>query len=304
MKSVSHVLVATDLSAASRSAIERGLAVAKVTGARLSILHALGLPASGSLREWLMDKNQPATRLALLTNLALESLKQICAETRRDTDVEPSLLVAAERAASEIELMVEREHVDLVVVSAVGAGARRPLVLGSTTSRLLRTSSCPVLVTHAANRHPYRRALIAVDFSPASLRSVELVREIAPDAEIHLLHAYEVPFEGKLRYAGVQESVLENYKVDAREQALRQLRALASLAGLDSSAISLCAIHGHPAEAIRERRQAHSCDLVAVGKHGTDVTAELLLGSTTRRLLIEAECDTLVVVDRERRPVT
>jgi nucleotide-binding universal stress UspA family protein len=304
MKAVSHVLVATDLSPASRTAIDRGLAIATDNRARLSVLHALELPTSGSLREWLMDKSQPASRFALLTNLALESLEQICKEARRDTDIQPAILVAAERAETEIERMIAREHVDLVVVSALGAGARRPLLLGSTTSRLLRTSSCPVLVTYAADRRPYRRALIAVDFSPASLRSIELVREIAPDAEIHLLHVYEVPFEGKLRYAGVEESVLDTYKVDAREHALRQLRALVALAGLDESAISLCAIHGHPVQSILERRQSHACDLVVAGKHGTDVTAELLLGSTTRRLLIEAECDTLVVVDRERRTVT
>lgn len=46
---------------------------------------------------------------------------------------------------------------------------------------------------------------------------------------------------------------------------------------------------------------AHAgCDLVVMGKHGTHLTEELLLGSTTRRVLSECEADLLVVVDPHR----
>jgi CPA2 family monovalent cation:H+ antiporter-2 len=34
-----------------------------------------------------------------------------------------------------------------------------------------------------------------------------------------------------------------------------------------------------------------------MGKHGTHVTEELLLGSVTRRVLAESQADVLVVVD-------
>lgn len=38
-------------------------------------------------------------------------------------------------------------------------------------------------------------------------------------------------------------------------------------------------------------------------KHGTHVTEELLIGSETNRVISEAQCDVLVVVD-ERNPVS
>ncbi len=43
--------------------------------------------------------------------------------------------------------------------------------------------------------------------------------------------------------------------------------------------------------------EAEKPDLVVMGKHGTHVTEELLLGSVTLDVLAESRCDVLVVVD-------
>jgi CPA2 family monovalent cation:H+ antiporter-2 len=40
-----------------------------------------------------------------------------------------------------------------------------------------------------------------------------------------------------------------------------------------------------------------------MGKHGTHVTEELLLGSVTQRVLAESQGDVLVVVDPNAAPV-
>lgn len=47
--------------------------------------------------------------------------------------------------------------------------------------------------------------------------------------------------------------------------------------------------------------QERDCDLIALGKHGAHVAEDLLLGSVTKHVLMEAQADTLVVPD-PRRP--
>ena len=47
-----------------------------------------------------------------------------------------------------------------------------------------------------------------VDFSPWSQGAIRLALAVAPQAELILLHADEVAFEGKLRFAGVAEEVI------------------------------------------------------------------------------------------------
>ncbi len=41
----------------------------------------------------------------------------------------------------------------------------------------------------------------------------------------------------------------------------------------------------------------YDCDLVVMGKHGTHMTGQLLLGSCTNRVLAESRSAVLVVVD-------
>jgi nucleotide-binding universal stress UspA family protein len=45
---------------------------------------------------------------------------------------------------------------------------------------------------------------------------------------------------------------------------------------------------------IVRQEQEENCDLVVVGKHGQNVVEDLLLGSTTNRVLAEGSCDVLV----------
>jgi len=58
------------------------------------------------------------------------------------------------------------------------------------------------MVRHPAHE-PYQRVLVPIDFSPWSAASIELARELAPGAELVLMHGVQVPFEARLRRSGV-----------------------------------------------------------------------------------------------------
>ncbi|MDQ9170713.1 universal stress protein [Oxalobacteraceae bacterium R-40] len=56
-------------------------------------------------------------------------------------------------------------------------------------------------------------------------------------------------------------------------------------------------VHGDPNQHIIAMEQEYDIDLIVVGKHGTNVTEELLLGSVTKHVLTEAQADVMVIAD-------
>lgn len=164
--------------------------------------------------------------------------------------------------------------------------------------RLLRKSiRRPVLVVKQAPRGDYRTVLVAVDFSPSSQPAIQAARRWAPDAAVVLLHAFELPFEGRLRFAGVEEQVIRQYisaGIETRRNALHELAASAGLASADYSAK---VIPGDPSQQVITMEQEYGADLIVVGRHGAHIIEELLLGSVTKHVLSEAQSDVMVVAD-------
>jgi nucleotide-binding universal stress UspA family protein len=300
MPLIQHILAATDLSGFARHAVDRGFALAATTGARLSVMHVLGFEGGSWLRGLLGAQADEVTeRVCIRQREALVALADEAARRHGvqadEVLVEPGLpaIVVPERATS--------LGVDLAVVGARGEGTLRRLVIGSTTTRLLRQSHCPVLVVRNPCRHGYRRVLVPVDFSPGSALAVRLAREVAPDADLVLLHVFTTPFEGVLRSAGIAAEVIEQHRAEAQERALQQLRALADAHGLGADDCTVLAMPGDIVSVIVGEQERLRCDLIAMGKHGAGVTAELFLGSVTQRVLTECDADVLVAVDKASR---
>ncbi len=300
MSLIRHIFVTTDLSDNALPAVDRGFELAAATGARLTLMHAAGVDALSTLRSLLGGQTDEITRQVLTQRR--EALEAAASERPQYRDVEVTLLVEPGRPASVVPTRAFGSGADLTVVGARGEGALRRLVVGSTASRLLRQSRCPVLLVKNPDQRPYRRVLVPVDFSPGSALAIRLARELAPQADLVLLHVFSTPFEGVLRHAGISPQTVEQYRSEARERALQQLRALAAQTGLEPDRHTPLAIAGDTVGVIIGEQERLGCDLIAMGKHGTNVTAELLLGSVTQRVISESDADVLVVVDRQPAP--
>lgn len=299
MKPVTRILAATDLSAPARHAMDRGFQLAAASGARYTVLHALHLGALDTLRGLLGDGcAQIGQRLE---DAARDSLGALLADPAHHQGVAASLRICAGTPADVITTEADAEDADLLVVGARGEAFLRHGLLGSTASRLLRrTAARPVLVVKQPPHEPYRRVLAPVDFSPGSVQSVRLARRLLPSAHIVLVHVFNVPFEGKLALAGVDEVAIHAYRRKQREESLQRLHVLAAAAGLEAGHYSVLVPHGDPAQQVIAQEQEQDADLILVGKHGTELTEELLLGSVTKRILNESQCDVLVVPDPRR----
>ncbi len=269
--------------------------MARQQGRGLALLHVLPGAPLAQLRQWLGADNAPEQALH---DEAARQLEDLAAALRADgmtvqTRLRPGAPV--DETLQEAEALAS----PLVVLGARGTGYLRRLVLGSTAERLIRRSPCPLLVVRQTPHEPYRRVLVAVDFSPWSTSALALARRIAPGARLLLASVFQVPFEEKLRFAGVDEATIAQYRRRGQAETLQRLQALAAAAGLAPAQWEPCVLEGDPSLRLVQAEQEHDCDLVVLGKHGVSAAVDLLLGSTTKHVLAEGQADVLVSTAHE-----
>lgn len=289
MTALHRILAATDLSVPAGQAAERAARLAHESGSALTLCHALPQAPLQELRTWL---GAPAAD-ALLAQ-ARDDTAALAAALQAERGVDAQVRVEEGAVIDVLLRAAEAEAADLLVLGARGAGFLRRLVLGTTAERLLRRTTRPLLVVRQPPHEPYRRALLALDFSPWTPAVIAQARAVAPHARWMLFHAWQVPFEDKLRFAGVEAATLAHYREQARLQATQRLHAAAEQAGLKPGQWDACLVEGDATLRLVEQEQVLACDLVVIGKHGQSAAEDLLLGSTTKHLLAEGQADVLV----------
>jgi nucleotide-binding universal stress UspA family protein len=296
MNRLGPILAVTDFSAPARHAIDRAARLAHETGAALTLMHVLPGGALQELRQWLGTGHAAEQHL---NDSVRQQLRHLAAELKATRHVTAQTVHTIGSVLDDI--LAEASNLDaaLVVLGARGAGFMRRLVLGSTSERLLRRTTRPLLVVRQTPHERYRHVLVALDFSPWSARAVPLARLVAPHARLLLLNAYQVPFEEKLRFAGVDAAIIDHYRQKARADATQRVHALAAASGLKPGDWEPCIVEGDASLRIVELEQEKDCDLVVLGKHGQSATEDLLLGSVSKHVLAEGSTDVLVSTARE-----
>jgi nucleotide-binding universal stress UspA family protein len=190
---------------------------------------------------------------------------------------------------------------DLLVIGTHGRGGFDHLVLGSVAEKVLRKAQCPVLIVpkqaHQAPRNApvqFRRILCAVDFSEASIASLEYAMSLAEeaDARLTLLHAIEVPH-------GIREEPW-NLDVDAIRAGLetegtRRLEALVPEAVRTFCTVETVVTEGKASREILRLAKARESDVIVMGVHGRGALDLVIFGSNTHAVIRHADCPVLTV---------
>ena len=175
-----HFLVPTDFSPAARQALAAAVQLARPLAGRITLLHAVELPAAGEV-----SPNIFVMKLLQAAKQQLQLLLREAAQHAAEATVQEMLQIAPRRPA--ILTAFAQQRPDVVVVGT--AATARP---GSTTEWLVRTAPCPVLVvSHPLQCGPLRTVVVPTDFSdPARQAGPELrrLRAFFPAAALYLLH--------------------------------------------------------------------------------------------------------------------
>lgn len=292
MSPLRAIVTATDFSAPSRHAAQRAAQLARAAGSGMTLMHTVGGSALEDLRRWLADDSQAASTIEAS---ARARLQELAAELGRSEGLDVQTTLSIGHPVEQITQHAQEVQADLLVTGTRGAGFFRGVVVGSTAERIAKRSGRPVLMVRQLPHEPYRRILVPVDFSEWSLAAIRLAQQVAPQATLVLMHAVEVPFEGKMRLAGVADEVVMHYRSAAQREALQRLSALAAQAGLSPDQIRLSTPEGaEPWMLIVQEEQERDCDLVVIGRQGRHAIDEFLLGSTTRMVIADGAVDVLI----------
>lgn len=287
MAPVGSIVAAVDFSPDSVKSARRAAQLAAMLEAPLTLMHVL----EGGLLSRLTHLVQagtagtPARQAAAgLEKLAAESRQQFgCTINCQVHEGDPSALIAAAAAG---------HH--LLAVGAHGHHRLRELAVGTTAQRLVRRVVEPTLVVHGDVTGPYRRVLVATDFSVHAQAALRLALALAPDAELHVLHAVRPWLETEMVWAGVDRNTIAHYRDQALQEAERDMQVFLAASTPRVDRVTPHIEHAYAPVALKRIAAQLDADLLVVGKHGKTLTEELLLGSVTQHVLAEAPCDVLV----------
>ena len=138
------ILLATDLTAASREATERAVELASRLEARLLIVNVLEkrrLSGGGSHERVDQARSERESMLVAVVRSA------------REAGATAEFLVWEGDPGDSIAAAAEAEHADIVVVGTRGRSGAERMLLGSVSDHVVRHADCPVLVVRPSKRH-------------------------------------------------------------------------------------------------------------------------------------------------------
>jgi nucleotide-binding universal stress UspA family protein len=277
------ILCPIDFSEASSGALRYAAAIATHFATRLIVL---------SVEDPLLTEARDlGTGIAWNPEDCKHEMQQFAAKTFGKGAAVLSLLeyeVVVGKPAPEILRVARERSCDLIVISTHGLTGMRKLFFGSTTERVLRETTRPVLVTPhdpgALDLDDAKRwlghILAPVDLSPASFHQTEVARGIAEALSVPLIVAHVIePLRSRLA-ARLHGSSVESNRRSLAEEQLSELIATVPHR-LHSEAL---VAYGDPAEEIAKVARDRHAGLVVMGLHGSPLLGPRM-GSVTYRLL-------------------
>ena len=295
--SFKNVLLATDFSSISKSALAPAIAIASRYGAKIYIVHVLPpeprmpIPMEPSFPE--LDRDRFEAELAMQAFVSGDQLKEIPHETLLPRG--PIWPVLSE--------LIERDEIDLLVLGTHGRAGLRKLILGSVAEALFRQAACPVLTigpaVPAAIRGEFRRILLATDFAPASLNALPYACSLATESKgaLTLLHVLtQVPVLDVHPYWYLGSEVAEGLET-AKRNALEGLKRLIPPGAKLPSEPELLVEFGSVSHEILETAARCRADLIVMGvNRAVSVRVSTHLPwATAQEVVCHATCPVLTV---------
>jgi nucleotide-binding universal stress UspA family protein len=271
-----RILVAASLTNGRDAAFERGLTLARASGAEMYLLHAV--PANQLFSAGATHR--------LERTAELRSRAQAAGVVARTVEQHGD-------PAEIIELHANARAVDLIVIGADRTLGSRWLRRTSIAERVLRRTTKPTLVVPIDDDagSSFGNLVVAVDLSPSSKGVVDYAVQLAGDDPPRLTVVHAARGIGSAAAAqSPARWMVPEYRTYVLEDARRQLEAVVADVPSDVDTRVRLATGSH-AEAIVTEAEAVNADLVVVGRSGRFRP----LGSTALRVLRDNKRALLVV---------
>jgi nucleotide-binding universal stress UspA family protein len=267
------ILLATDLQGNNSPALRYGQAIAHQHGSTLVILYVID-PVG-----YAFPSGSPQFLEANLE--AYKELKRV-EEDLRIAGITVHSVVESGVICDRILQAVKDHDADLLILSTKARTSAGRVALGTIARRLLARCSCPILTVPPeaesilSTAGCWRRVLVAIDFSAASLAALQCAHAIVR-GQLLVLHASNAENE--------QE----------RATCLEKLRFLAPLNESHTVPVEHIAATGDISTLISQQTLNFGPDLIVLGAPSSELSSEELNSSTVLEVISEAVCPVLCV---------
>lgn len=293
MRNIDSILVATDLAETSDEIVRAAAALAKLTGAKLHLLHAFDLELSP----------YPGLDGSPSFQGRVDAAERALAEQIRRT-VPPGVPVTS----CEVEMYSAHraivEHARAVGADLIVLGPHRGRTLGTaflggTADRVIRTAEVPCLVISGPLSVPLRRILAPLDLSKPALGALDVAlawaSSLGPEGgdplggpELTVLHVIPRVFD-------MDDFPFDRAVIGPELHAMVE-DALGRVSGAGALAVREVVRWGDtPAEEIIRSAREERADLVVLATHGYGAVRRALIGSVASGVARGASCPVLLV---------
>jgi len=207
--------------------------------------------------------------------------------------LEVGVYIVVGSLVSEVIKAAKKEEADLIVIGRSHKGVLEQAYSGSDVTELLQRAATPVLVykqlseTAISVEKPFERPLLAIDWSPASLKAVAYLKELKNAvSEISVVH---VASEKDLK--GTSAMSIQKTRKQERKR-LEEICALFETEGIKAREHVYI---GQPEEEIEKAARDCQSTMIVLGSSAKNAWVERWLGSTPRTIAEKSMYPTLLI---------
>ena len=263
------LMVATDGSECSESAIREAINLAKICSSTLIAVSVVktNLEFDSVLPQFVEKAEQEAIK-------HLESVK---AQAKKEGVNCMTIVSLGEEPYEEIVRHASKNNVDMIIMGTHGETEMKRLMMGSVTAKVIGYAPCNILVLPLNAKVECKNVLIATDGSKYSEAAASEALGIAKRCGSSLIVISVASSDAEI--ASAKDNVNKVSEAAERE-------------GVKTTSV---VTKGKPYEAIIETSKQKNADFTIVGSHGRTGLDRLLMGSVTERVIGHAETAVLVV---------
>jgi len=299
------LLVATDGSSGSKSAVDEAAKIARLSDAELVLLNVMLAPEA--YRGYYPHNKATKEQLIAMGEKIIDDTADI-----KDLADIKTIRKVHVGGSPVLEILDEagQSDPDLIIMGSNGLGAFGHTLLGSVSLKVLRTSLHPVLIVkdpktidklsanyektyYTYTKKTYDKILVGTDGSQASRDALTEAIKIAKhtDCEIILLSVVPRPPE---YYGLIDETKFTEAGHEIIEKTLKDI---------DADGIKLTRIvkSGPPAMQIVSEANDQEADIIIMGSNGVGLFVGTILGSVSEMVLKTALCPVMIVKDEDTK---
>ena len=182
------ILIPTDFSVLSESALKVSIAIAKRQNAQVTLLHVVDLLPYLLPTEVLLSSSKE------VLSRKEEELKELSEKIQKDTGVKAVVKVLEGTPSDIICKLAYEENISLIVMGTHGVSGLREFFIGSEAFRVLKNATCPVLTIPGDwQKTDFEKVLFPVRLKPGTLDTYFYARPIVEknNSELFLLGLYD-----------------------------------------------------------------------------------------------------------------